>query len=103
MASASITNLVVGIMHSASKKDSVNLKLTNDSNSISIIESNNLVKSISRNNFGIAKPDFDRLAVNAQSVLPFRVRFYNVGIIGYNANNPPPVGVAVIGLNNYIL
>lgn len=36
-------------------------------------------------------------------VLPFRVRFTNVGIQGYGPGNPAPIGIAVIGLNNYIL
>lgn len=35
--------------------------------------------------------------------LPFRVKFINVGVPGYGPNNPAPIGIAVIGLNNYIL
>jgi len=37
------------------------------------------------------------------SVLPFRVKFINIGIESYGPNNPAPIGIAVIGLNNYIL
>jgi hypothetical protein len=36
-------------------------------------------------------------------ILPFRIRLTNVQIAGYDPNNPPPVGIAVIGVNNYIL
>jgi hypothetical protein len=36
-------------------------------------------------------------------ILPFRVRFVNAQLRGYDVNNPPPVGIAVIGVNNYIL
>jgi hypothetical protein len=36
-------------------------------------------------------------------VLPFRVQFTTIGVKGYDANNPPPVGIAIIGVNNYIL
>jgi hypothetical protein len=36
-------------------------------------------------------------------MLPFRVRFTSVQIAGYDPNNPPPVGIAIIGVNNYIL
>jgi hypothetical protein len=35
--------------------------------------------------------------------LPFRVRFITIGIESYGPNNPPPIGIAVIGFNNYIL
>jgi hypothetical protein len=35
--------------------------------------------------------------------VPFRVKFINVGIEAYGPNNVPPIGIAVIGLNNYIL
>lgn len=35
--------------------------------------------------------------------LPFRVRFINKGFSAYGPDNPPPIGVAVIGFNNYIL
>ena len=36
-------------------------------------------------------------------VLPFRVRFQNTKIGGYSPSNPAPIGIAVIGFNNYIL
>lgn len=36
--------------------------------------------------------------------LPFRVKFETIGIgPKYGPNNPPPIGVAVIGFNNFIL
>ena len=34
---------------------------------------------------------------------PFRVKFINIGVPNYNANFPPPIGIAIIGVNNYIL
>jgi len=45
----------------------------------------------------------DKRAVRINEALPFRVRFINIGITGYGPNNPAPIGIAVIGLNNYIL
>ena len=36
-------------------------------------------------------------------VLPFRVAFTTLGIESYGPNNPPPIGIAIIGYNNYIL
>jgi hypothetical protein len=40
---------------------------------------------------------------NISQVLPFRVRFNNIGVRSYTASNPAPIGIAIIGLNNYIL
>lgn len=36
-------------------------------------------------------------------VLPFRVKFINIGIDAYGPNNPAPIGIAVVGYNNYVL
>jgi hypothetical protein len=35
--------------------------------------------------------------------VPFRVKFINIGIEGYGPGTIPPIGIAVIGVNNYIL
>lgn len=35
--------------------------------------------------------------------LPFRIKFVNVQVPGYGASNVAPIGIAVIGFNNYIL
>lgn len=37
-----------------------------------------------------------------EEVVPFRVRFSSIGIPGV-AGLVPPIGIAVIGVNNYIL
>lgn len=43
--------------------------------------------------------------VNANPIqdLQFRVRFLRTDPISYSTNTPAPVGVAVVGVNNYIL
>lgn len=41
--------------------------------------------------------------VRVDENLPFRVKFINIGINLYNSSNPAPIGIAVIGLNNYVL
>ena len=41
--------------------------------------------------------------VKVKDELPFRVRFTNIGITSYGENNVPPIGIAIIGFNNYIL
>lgn len=37
------------------------------------------------------------------SYLPFRIQITNIGVEGYGPNNVPPIGIAIVGLNNYIL
>jgi len=36
-------------------------------------------------------------------ILPFRLTITNIGIEGYRADNPPGIGVQIIGFSNYIL
>jgi hypothetical protein len=35
--------------------------------------------------------------------LPFRVKFFQGRFSSFSENNPAPIGIAVIGINNYIL
>jgi hypothetical protein len=49
----------------------------------------------------IFKKQFRQTVIKEQ--LPFRIRFTTIGIEGYGPNNPPPIGIAVVGFNNYIL
>lgn len=41
--------------------------------------------------------------VRVSQVLPFRVKFTTLGVNAYGPNNPAPIGIAVVGFNNYIL
>lgn len=52
------------------------------------------VKRIETSNFGSAKIIYN---------MPFRVKFTTIGIESYGSNNAAPIGIAVIGFNNYIL
>jgi hypothetical protein len=54
-------------------------------------------------NYPIARISEGRRTVKINEVLPFRIRFTNIMVPGYGPNNPAPIGIAVIGLNNYIL
>lgn len=37
------------------------------------------------------------------TIYPFRVKFTNIGFERNEPINVPPIGIAVIGINNYIL
>ena len=42
-------------------------------------------------------------SVKINEVLPFRIRFTTIGIETYSSNNPPGIGLQIIGISNYIL
>ena len=44
-----------------------------------------------------------QIKVKINDNLPFRVKFLPGIIAEYQANNPAPIGIAIVGLNNYIL
>jgi hypothetical protein len=54
-------------------------------------------------NYPIARISEGRRTVKINEVLPFRIKFTNIMVPGYSASNPPGIGIAVIGYNNYIL
>ena len=64
------------------------------------IEHNATTRAI---DYGIAKITDSIHETKLSSILPFRVKFTNIGIPGYGPNNVPPIGIAIIGVNNYIL
>lgn len=35
--------------------------------------------------------------------VPFKIRIQNITVPGYTPGNVPPIGIAIIGFNNYIL
>ena len=35
--------------------------------------------------------------------VPFKIRVQNITVPGYSPSNVPPIGIAIIGFNNYIL
>jgi hypothetical protein len=61
------------------------------------------IRFLESKNYPIAKISQGKRTVKINEVLPFRIRFTNIMVPGYSASNPAPIGIAVIGLNNYIL
>lgn len=60
-------------------------------------------KSIRLSNYPVAKISDQKINAKVTETLPFRVRFTTIGIESYGPGNPAPIGIAVIGINNYIL
>ena len=59
-------------------------------------------RSIKAANFYSTKVVESKRTVKVSQRLPFYVRFENIQV-GYGPSNPAPIGIAVIGFNNYIL
>ena len=45
----------------------------------------------------------NELCTDFATVMPFRVNFQTIDMGAYSPTNPAPIGIAVIGFNNYIL
>lgn len=58
---------------------------------------------ISKKEYSVTKIVPEKKVVRINEVLPFRVRFINIGIEGYSSTNVPPIPLQVIGFSNYIL
>lgn len=54
-------------------------------------------------NHPITQIEYSAPVTVVQSILPFRVRFTTIGIEGYSPNNPPGIGLQVIGYSNWII
>lgn len=61
------------------------------------------IRNVRSVDYPIASVNYSPLRTKVNQSLPFRVRLSNITISAYGPSNPPPVGIAVIGFNNYIL
>ena len=70
---------------------------------LEIKENKRLSKILKAKNYPLSSFVGEKRDVLVKQQLPFRIKFFTIGIEGYGPNNPPPIGIAVIGFNNYIL
>lgn len=71
---------------------------------IKILNIANNTKSIKQYSYGILKFKKSNQKIKIQETLPFRVKFTNIGISSnYGPGNAAPIGIAVIGVNNYVM
>jgi hypothetical protein len=64
---------------------------------------NHLLRSIKNSRFYNSKISHKSGHVKINHNLPFRVKFINVGIRAYGRGNAAPIGIAIIGVNNYVM
>lgn len=62
-----------------------------------------LVDNVKHIDYPIASVNYKKFNAKVNQSLPFRVRLTNITISAYGPSNPAPIGIAVIGFNNYIL
>jgi hypothetical protein len=53
--------------------------------------------------YGIIQVTGPTPAVKVTDILPYRIRFTNIGIPSYRAFSVPPIGIQVIGYSNWII
>jgi hypothetical protein len=82
-------------------KDSLVIDLHKTSTVLYSPEFDSYVENIV-NGFAIVEECKNRLSEVIDRV-PFRIRVTNITVPGYSPTNVPPIGIAIIGFNNYIL
>jgi hypothetical protein len=102
MAKVSFESKPIGSVPAISSRSFSTAVFDKDLN-ISLKDKSLKASSVSNADKRYARFDYESINTTTESVLPFRVRFINIGVIGYSPDNPAPIGIAVIGLSNYIL
>jgi hypothetical protein len=103
MAKVVISDKKSGIAKSFKNLNYLESRVLEQKNNVEVLKKENIVKDIKTT--GYAEIKLSEYLNNASfiSKLPFRVKFANIVVPGYSSNNVPPIGIAIIGLNNYIL
>jgi hypothetical protein len=102
MAKAVITDIKPGYLASIEQTSYSNTSVTGEAHSAKIIDIVNDAK-ITAIGYPITKVMDVVYTAKAIDVIPFYIKFTNIGIEGYGPGNPAPIGIAVIGVSNYIL
>lgn len=104
MASAVITNISTGLTGSANASDYPIAVITNELHNSKITDIKTNVATAKTSDYALTNVLDVTRNVAVESILPFYVRFTSIGIEGeYGPSNPAPIGIAVIGVSNYIL
>lgn len=85
------------------QKDKTQARISNSQPIVTVEDRSPFSKNFDEKDYPIARVQSVEYKALIQEQLPFRVRFINKVFSAYSPENPPPIGVAVIGFNNYIL
>ena len=103
MAQAIFTDLSVRTVKSVIETNSKTLKVLPDKTTVRIQPIEYSFSSADTISYPSAKPIKSLQKTTVETILPFRVKFTSISIEGYTASRPAPIGIAIIGVNNYIL
>lgn len=67
-----------------------------------ITNKSNLTRKVESKDYSRFKIIPSKRTVRIDETLPFRIRFTNIIVPGYNQNNIPGIGLQIIGYSNYI-
>lgn len=70
---------------------------------VKIIEEKYRIGFIEKSDYPIVEIEGPHSMAKIIEVLPFRIKFTNIGIPSYFPPDVPPIGIAIVGFNNYIL
>ena len=102
MASAVITDVKTGYLGSVESASYPNTSVTGEAHSAKITDIVHDAK-ITSTSYPLTKVIDIVYSAKVIDVIPFYVRFTNIGIAGYGPGNPAPIGIAIVGTSNYIL
>ena len=72
--------------------------------SIKISEKKNYFRMAKAYSYGIFHTSKESRVTVINEVIPFRIKLTNLGITSnYSPGNAAPIGIAIIGLNNYVM
>lgn len=103
MATVAFTDTSTRVVKEVSIADKRSAKVLPDHSSSKIIEVNFTAKNFESVSYPVSKPINEKIHATAKAVLPFRISFTSVTVEGYTSRRPAPVGIAIVGVNNYIL
>ena len=103
MAQAVISNKPTGNLKSAKTSGFAIFKTVFKPLNTKITNVDHNTKYVKTSDYAVTTITSPQPTVKVTEVLPFRVKFTTIGIDSYGPGNPPPIGIAVIGINNYIL
>lgn len=100
MSRTTIINKINGLVKTAKEYSYAIFHVNPNNEKVSIKSIDHNIKTPKDIDYAITKINFTPIKVKPQTVLPFRVRFTT---IGEGREGIPPIGIAIIGYNNYIL
>lgn len=103
MAKAVISDKVNGQIKSAKPKNFGLFRISFKDRLQVIRDVQHTTKSVKNKSYPVASISYPTVNSKITETLPFRVKFTTIGIDSYGPGNPAPIGIAVIGINNYIL